>query len=236
MSLNLIQNLKFDERGLIPAVVQDDKTNEILMLAYMNAESLQQTLQTGETHFWSRSRNELWHKGGTSGNTQRVVDVRIDCDSDALIVRVNPDGPACHTGEQTCFFRDITQAVPAAPQQGVSLVNVESMEIGILLNNLYTLIAERKEEKPEGSYTTYLFNSGLDKILKKIGEESAETIIAAKNGSAKEMSAEISDLLYHLLVLMVERDVKLKDIQAELSSRVGRAADPKYTENSKPHQ
>ena len=235
MSVNLIQNIKFDDRGLIPAIVQHDKTNQILMLAYMNAESLAQTLQTGETHFWSRSRNELWHKGATSGNTQRVTDIRIDCDSDALIVRVDPDGPACHTGEQTCFFRDINQSEPvAAPSQpGVSLVNVETMELGILLNNLYTLIAERNEQRPEGSYTTYLFNSGLDKILKKIGEESAETIIAAKNGSQKEMSAEISDLLYHLLVLMVERDVKLKDIQTELKSRVGRSADLKYTESHK---
>ena len=234
MSANLIQNLKFDDRGLIPAIVQDDKTNEILMLAYMNSESLQQTLQTGETHFWSRSRNELWHKGATSGNTQRVTDIRIDCDSDALIVRVNPDGPACHTGEQTCFFRDASDANPiAVPQVGVSLVNVGSMELGILLNDLYKLITERKEERPEGSYTTYLFNSGLDKILKKIGEESTETIIAAKNGSKKEMSAEISDLLYHLLVMMVERDVNLTDILNELRHRVGRAADQKYSEGSK---
>lgn len=234
MSANLIQNLKFDDRGLIPAIVQDDKTNEILMLAYMNSESLQQTLQTGETYFWSRSRNELWHKGATSGNTQRVTDIRIDCDSDALIVRVNPDGPACHTGEQTCFFRDANDTSQiAAPVTGVSLVNVESMELGILLNDLYKLITERKEERPEGSYTTYLFNNGLDKILKKIGEESTETIIAAKNGSKKEMSAEISDLLYHLLVMMVERDVKLTDILVELKHRVGRAADQKYSEGSK---
>lgn len=234
MSVNLIQNLKFDERGLIPAVVQDHKTNEILMLAYMNAESLQQTLQTGETHFWSRSRNELWHKGATSGNTQRVMDIRIDCDSDALIVKVDPNGPACHTGEQTCFFRDASQTETiTTAQPGVSLVGVDSLELGIVLNNLYTLIAERNEQRPEGSYTTYLFNSGLDKILKKIGEESAETIIAAKNGSPKEMSSEISDLLYHLLVLMVERDVKLKDIQFELKSRVGRVADPKYSESQK---
>jgi phosphoribosyl-ATP pyrophosphohydrolase/phosphoribosyl-AMP cyclohydrolase len=234
MSANLIQNLKFDDRGLIPAVVQDDKTNEILMLAYMNSESLQRTLQTGETHFWSRSRNELWHKGETSGNTQRVTDIRIDCDSDALIVRVDPNGPACHTGEQTCFFRDVNQSAPiAVAQTGVSLVNVDSMELGILLNNLYKLISERKEERPEGSYTTYLFNSGLDKILKKIGEESTETIIAAKNGSKKEMSAEISDLLYHLMVMMVERDVRLTDILAELQHRVGRAADQKYSEGPK---
>jgi phosphoribosyl-ATP pyrophosphohydrolase/phosphoribosyl-AMP cyclohydrolase len=234
MSVNLIQNLKFDDRGLIPAVVQDDKSNEILMLAYMNSESLQKTLQTGETHFWSRSRNELWHKGATSGNTQRVTDIRIDCDSDALIVRVDPSGPACHTGEQTCFFREINEAAPiAVAPAGVSLVNVDSMELGILLNNLYTLISERKEERPEGSYTTYLFNSGLDKILKKIGEESTETIIAAKNGSKKEMSAEVSDLLYHLLVMMVERDVRLTDILAELQHRVGRAADQKYSEGPK---
>ena len=227
MDLPLIQDLKFDERGLIPAIVQDDRTNEILMLAYMNAESLQQTLRTGETHFWSRSRQQLWHKGGTSGHTQRVVDLRLDCDSDAIIVRVEPRGPACHTGEPSCFFRDVAEGAPApapAPAPGVSLVNVESMELGILLNHLYSLVAERKEQRPEGSYTSYLFNSGLDKILKKVGEESAETIIAAKNGATKELSAEIADLLYHLLVLMVEREVKLKDILAELKGRAGRAA------------
>jgi phosphoribosyl-AMP cyclohydrolase / phosphoribosyl-ATP pyrophosphohydrolase len=249
MTEALIHNLAFDDRGLITAIVQDDSTNEVLMAAYMNAESLAKTLQTGETWFWSRSRQELWHKGATSGNTQRVVDIRLDCDGDALLVRVDPRGPACHTGERTCFFQtaggagateersnveqrtgSISQERPdpkiEQPQTQVSLVNVAAMDLGILLQDLYNLIQERQDQRPEGSYTTYLFNSGLDKILKKVGEESAETIIAAKNTDLeegrKQLSAEISDLLYHLLVLMVEREVSLQDILNELNSRTGK--------------
>src|SRR5438046_426996 len=140
-----IQSLKFDERGLIPAIVQDSRTNEILTLAYMNAESLSRTLQTGETWFWSRSRQELWHKGETSGNFQHVVDIRIDCDGDALIVLVDPEGPACHLGEQTCFHRQIDDASNEAVQRGVSLVSPSSLELGILLDELYRLIEDRKE-------------------------------------------------------------------------------------------
>jgi len=222
------------------------------MVAHMNAESLSKTLQTGETWFWSRSRQEIWHKGATSGATQRVVDVRLDCDGDALIVRVNPNGPACHTGERSCFFRgaqDVEAAKSEHPvkskekdggkdgpilkrvESQVSLVNVAAMDLGIQLQDLFKLIQERKDQRPEGSYTSYLFNSGIDKILKKVGEESAETIIAAKNAGddegRKQLSSEISDLLYHLLVLMVERDVSLYDIAAELSARAGKAANPK---------
>jgi phosphoribosyl-AMP cyclohydrolase / phosphoribosyl-ATP pyrophosphohydrolase len=249
MTEALIHNLAFDDRGLITAIVQDDGTNEVLMVAYMNAESLAKTLQTGETWFWSRSRQELWHKGATSGNTQRVVDIRLDCDGDAVLVRVDPKGPACHTGERTCFFQttgsaggdeekshisnrtsSTSQERPEPKieqaQMQVSLVNVAAMDLGILLQDLYNLIQERQDQRPEGSYTTYLFNSGLDKILKKVGEESAETIIAAKNTDLeegrKQLSAEISDLLYHLLVLMVEREVSLQDILNELKDRSGR--------------
>ncbi len=237
MSESSIHNLKFDEQGLITTVVQDDDTNEVLTVAYMSAESLAKTLQTGETWFWSRSRQELWHKGATSGNTQHVVDIRLDCDGDALLVRVNPNGPACHTGERTCFYRSAgaqeqispegknESKLEPAPLQ-VSLVSVAAMDLGILLQDLYKLIQERKEQRPEGSYTTYLFNSGLDKILKKVGEETAETIIAAKNADAsdgkKQLLAEISDLLYHLLVLMVEREVSLQDILTELGNRAGK--------------
>jgi phosphoribosyl-ATP pyrophosphohydrolase/phosphoribosyl-AMP cyclohydrolase len=255
MSELLIQNLKFDDRGLITAVVQDNDSDEILMVAHMNAESLAKTLQTGETWFWSRSRQELWHKGATSGATQRVVDLRLDCDGDALLVRVNPQGPACHTGERSCFFRggqDVETAEPGKSEEPaklkekdrekdgpiltrvesqVSLVTVAAMDLGIQLQDLFKLIQERKDQRPEGSYTSYLFNSGLDKILKKVGEESAETIIAAKNAGdddgRKHLSSEISDLLYHLLVLMVERDVSLYDIAAELSARAGKAANQK---------
>jgi len=249
MSEALIHNIKFDEHELIPAIVQDDQTGEVLMLAYMNAESLGKTLQTGETWFWSRSRQELWHKGETSGHTQRVVDLRFDCDGDALIVRVNPQGPACHTGARSCFFRGPEEVEQSEFQPGadappprpiptgaqieraeaqLSVVDVSSMELGILLQDLYRLIQERKDQRPENSYTSYLFNSGLDKILKKVGEEAAETIIAAKNEAKKELSGEITDLLYHLLVLMVECDVSLRDIMTELGHRAGRPADPKY--------
>jgi phosphoribosyl-AMP cyclohydrolase / phosphoribosyl-ATP pyrophosphohydrolase len=239
MTEALIHNLAFDDRGLITAIVQDDSTNEVLMAAYMNAESLARTLQTGETWFWSRSRQELWHKGATSGNTQRVVDIRLDCDGDALLVRVDPNGPACHTGERTCFFQkespfsnfkaESSQPEPQPElkiEPAVSLVNVAAMDLGILLQDLYKLIQERNDQRPDGSYTTYLFNSGLDKILKKVGEEAAETIIAAKNTDReegrKQLSAEISDLLYHLLVLMVEREVSLQDILNVLNERTGK--------------
>ncbi len=222
------QNLKFDEQGLIPAVVQNSRTKEILTLAYMNVESLTRTLQTGQTWFWSRSRKELWHKGETSGNFQNVVDIRIDCDGDALVVLVAPEGPACHLGEDTCFHRQLQETEYQLLQKSVSLVNQSSLELGILLDELYRLIEDRKQKRPEGSYTTYLFNAGLDKILKKVGEESAETIIAAKNPSTQQMASEISDLLYHLLVLMSERDVRLEDIFNELKQRAGKAAERKY--------
>ena len=243
MAEELIHNLKFDEHGLLPAIVQDDESHEVLMVAYMNAESLARTLQTGETWFWSRSRQELWHKGATSGHTQQVVDLRLDCDGDALLVRVRPRGPACHTGERTCFYRGAAgrpvavapagkPAVMEASSPSLSLVNVAALDLGILLQDLYELIEERQRSRPENSYTTYLFNQGLDKILKKVGEESAETIIAAKNAEGPEghqqLSAEIGDLLYHLLVLMVEREVSLQDILTELSARTGRPAEAKY--------
>jgi len=194
--------IHFDERGLIPAVVQDASTREVLTLAYMNRESLARTLETKETWFWSRSRNELWHKGETSGNTQEVVQVALDCDADAIIVLVKPAGPACHTGAVSCF--DTVAQAPA---------------LGPLLDQLYELIQSRERERPSGSYTTYLFEEGLDKILKKVGEESAETIIAAKNDEDARLTAEAADLLYHLLVLLVARGVSLADIAQELASR-----------------
>jgi len=197
-----IKSLKFDERGLIPAIVQDARTREVLTLAYMNAESLARTIENGETWFWSRSRNELWHKGETSGNTQSVVALHSDCDRDAIVVLVNPAGPACHTGARSCFDTSL-------PDEDLSL----------LLNRLYALIESRERERPEGSYTTYLFNSGLDKILKKVGEESAETIIAAKNDDDTRLTAEVADLVYHLLVLLVARGVSLDQIREELESR-----------------
>jgi phosphoribosyl-ATP pyrophosphohydrolase/phosphoribosyl-AMP cyclohydrolase len=193
--------LRFDERGLIPAIVQDARTREVLTLAYMNRESVAKTIETRQTWFWSRSRNELWHKGETSGNTQEVVDLVADCDGDAIVVLVNPAGPACHTGARSCF--DLSP----------------SKDLGVLLAQLYELIETRQRERPEGSYTTYLFDKGIDKILKKVGEESAETIIAAKNDETKPLVAEVSDLIYHLLVLLVERGVSLDQIRDELAQR-----------------
>jgi phosphoribosyl-ATP pyrophosphohydrolase/phosphoribosyl-AMP cyclohydrolase len=236
--------LKFNEQGLLPAIIQDAASSEVLMLAWMNEESLRLTMESGETWFWSRSRQTLWHKGATSGHTQKVLEIVLDCDSDTLIVRVSPNGPACHTGARTCFFRSVEgEPVSLAPQSLIaappalqierpaaqlSVVDLPAMELGILLQDLFMLIQERRETRPENSYTSYLFNQGLDKILKKVGEEAAETIIAAKNEGTKELKAEITDLLYHLLVLMVERGVSLRDIMAELGQRAGRAASPKY--------
>lgn len=195
-----LKDIRFDPDGLVPAIVQDARTREVLTLAYMNAESLARTLESGETWFWSRSRNELWHKGETSGNTQQVVSLTTDCDNDAIVVLVNPAGPACHTGARSCF--DLEEA----PSSG-------------LLHELYELIKSREAERPQGSYTTYLFDKGLDKILKKVGEESAETIIAAKNDDPKQLVAETADLLYHLLVMLVARGVNLDDVRDELAQR-----------------
>jgi len=197
-----IKSLKFDERGLIPAIVQDARTREVLTLAYMNAESLARTVETGQTWFWSRSRNALWHKGETSGNTQSVVSVACDCDNDAIVVLVEPAGPACHTGARSCFD-----------------LKTEDEDLGLLLATLYELIESRERDRPEGSYTTYLFSQGLDKILKKVGEESAETIIAAKNEDGARLTSEVADLVYHLLVLLVARGVSLDEVREELAKR-----------------
>jgi phosphoribosyl-ATP pyrophosphohydrolase/phosphoribosyl-AMP cyclohydrolase len=199
-----IENLKFDEKGLIPAIVVDAVSKEVLTLAYMNKESLQITMEKKLTCFWSRSRNKLWLKGETSGNYQHVVSITADCDNDALVVLVEPDGPACHTGEKSCFFNPVFE-------------NDELKEFS--LNGLIKLIEGRKINKTEGSYTTYLFEKGLDKILKKVGEECTEVIIAAKANDKKETIYEIADLCYHTLVLMIEQGISLEDIHKELSSR-----------------
>ena len=194
--------IRFDECGLIPAIVQNAETREVLTLAYMNRESLARTIETKQTWFWSRSRQELWHKGATSGNTQDVVSLALDCDRDAIVVLVNPAGPACHTGAVSCFDTGTLQNA-----------------LGPLLDQLYGLIETRERDRPSGSYTTYLFEEGLDKILKKVGEESAETIIAAKNDDNTRLASETSDLIYHLLVLLVARGVSLKEIADELGRR-----------------
>ena len=209
-----IEDVRFDAAGLIPVVVQDARTRSVLTLAYMNAESLAKTFETNETWFWSRSRDRLWHKGETSGNTQRVIEVLLDCDRDALTVLVVPNGPACHTGAESCFHNEIqsSRAVETEPVSNPST-------LGEVLDNLYAVIESRKRERPGGSYTTYLFDQGLDKILKKVGEESAETIIAAKNDDPNALVKESSDLLYHLVVLLVERGLSLGEVRDELVSR-----------------
>ena len=199
-----LDKLKFDEKGLIPAIVTDAKTGEILTLAYMNKESLGITLEKGLTCFYSRSRQELWLKGETSGNYQHVVSITADCDLDALEVKVNKDGPACHTGAESCFFNELATS--------------EEVKPAFSMDGLYELLVGRKTQMPEGSYTTYLFSKGLDKILKKIGEESTEVIIGAKN-SREETVYEIADLAYHVMVLMVEMGISVDDIRDELASR-----------------
>lgn len=202
-------SIKYDEKGLIPAIIQDSRNNEILMMAYMNEESLAKTIESGYTWFFSRSRQQLWMKGETSGNTQKVEQILYDCDADTLLIKVKPAGPACHTGNYSCFYRDLKGELIDAP--GFDDANI--------LQELYGVILKRLEEMPEGSYTSYLFSEGIDKILKKVGEESAEVIIAAKNREKKEVVYETADLMYHLLVMMVEQGVKLQDVYAELRSR-----------------
>lgn len=217
-----IEDLKFDERGLIPAIVQDARTGEVLTLAYMNEESLRRTLAERETWFWSRSRAALWHKGETSGHTQRVIDVRPDCDGDALVVLVEPSGPACHTGARSCFSGEEVSYSKFDSQdqpQDTAGLSEKAQGLGDILESLYALVESRQQERPAGSYTTYLFDQGLDKILKKVGEESAEVIIAAKNGEGNQLVAETSDLIYHLVVMLVARGVTLDDVRDELARR-----------------
>ena len=199
-----VEELKFDVNGLIPAIVVDAKSGEVLTLAYMNRESLQITLEKGCTCFWSRSRQTLWLKGETSGNYQHVTSITADCDKDALVIKVEKDGPACHTGAESCFFQPV-------------YINEEKHEFS--LRGLYELLIGRKEEKPQGSYTTHLFEKGLDKILKKIGEECTEVIIAAKAQDKKETIYEIADLAYHVMVMMVENGITLDEVRDELASR-----------------
>ena len=196
--------LKFDEKGLIPAIVQDHYTKEVLTLAYMNAESLAITIDERRTCFWSRSRQELWRKGDTSGAVQHVVSITADCDKDALVVEVVKDGPACHTGAESCFFNDL-------------YISDELKQFSY--EGLYNLIAGRKTDPKEGSYTTYLFEKGMDKILKKVGEECTEVIIGAAKGDKAETVYEIADLCYHVMVLMVQMGITVEDITRELEKR-----------------
>lgn len=199
-----IDELKFDEKGLIPAVVVDSVSKKVLTVAYMNKESLKISMEKECTCFWSRSRQELWLKGETSGNYQHIVSITADCDNDALVVVVEKDGPACHLGTDSCFTKPVFQ-------------NDERHEFS--LNNLYEMLEGRKIEKPEGSYTTYLFEKGIDKILKKVGEECTEVIIAGKANDKAETVYELADLAYHAMVLMVQMGITVEDVHKELASR-----------------
>jgi phosphoribosyl-AMP cyclohydrolase / phosphoribosyl-ATP pyrophosphohydrolase len=205
------EKLNFDENGLIPAVVQDYQSKEVLTVAYMNEKSLEKTVEIGETVFFSRSRKKLWHKGETSGNTQKVKSIRYDCDQDALVILVEPNGPACHTGKYSCFSETLYSA-----DENKDEPNRDRYAI---LNELQEIIAQREHEMPEEAYTTYLFANGVDKILKKVGEEAGEVIIAAKNRDPQELKWEVSDFFYHILVLLQEQKVPLDDILATLKER-----------------
>lgn len=249
--MNIIETARFDANGLIPAIVQDTRTDEVLMLAYMNKESLKKTVQTGKAHYYSRSRKKLWLKGETSGNFQEVRSISIDCDGDALLLKVEQTGQACHTGHYSCFFTRFgidgikegtgiptvngTGYLPAceagsgisegpAPVHASGHAPASTVEPGLaagpeVLGEVFDVIADRLTHPKEGSYTNYLLGKGLDKILKKIGEEACEVIIASKNGSTGEISSEIADLLYHVMVLLAERGMSLNDVYVELVRR-----------------
>lgn len=215
------EQIEFDERGLVPVVAQDAATGEVLMLAWATAEALRLSAETGRAHYWSRSRGELWRKGDTSGNEQEVVEIRVDCDADAVLYRIRQTGPACHTGERSCFFRAVEgDGLAQAGDPRPVMARVEE------------IIAERHAGRPEGSYTTYLFEQGVDKILKKVGEEATETVIAAKNGDAAEMASETADLLFHLLVLWRAQGLPFGMVYSELERRFGAAPRPGSTKAS----
>ena len=217
-------DFKFNQQGLMPAIVQDYQTKDVLMVAYVNEESLNLSLEREETVFYSRSRQEIWHKGETSGNTQQIKEIYYDCDQDTILFMVDPAGPACHTGRISCFYRKIAEQSEVKTekineiQEDAQKIEAE-FETKKVIDFLYKLILSRKEEMPEESYTTYLFEEGIDKILKKVGEESAEVIIASKNEPDKELVYETADLVYHMLVLLAERGITPDQIRAELKKR-----------------
>jgi phosphoribosyl-ATP pyrophosphohydrolase/phosphoribosyl-AMP cyclohydrolase len=209
--VNRLEEIRFDERGLVPVVAQDATTNAVLTLAYANREALEKTLASGEAHYYSRSREELWRKGATSGNTQRVVEVRLDCDADALLYRIEPRGPACHTGEESCFFTTVEGAgIEAGDGDG---------SLGTMMDVLAGTIAQRHREMPEGSYTAKLLVEGVERVAQKVGEEAVEVVVAALAG--ERLAEEAADLAYHLLVLLEERDVGTGEVARVLRDRHG---------------
>jgi phosphoribosyl-ATP pyrophosphohydrolase/phosphoribosyl-AMP cyclohydrolase len=206
--------VKFDQNGLVPVIAQDEATGDVLTLAYANSEALQKTLSSGEAHYYSRSRSELWRKGATSGNTQRVVEVKLDCDGDALLYRVEPRGPACHTGQNSCFFTSL-----AGEGVGVAPAGDSSVPFGTMVEHLAGTIAQRHREMPEGSYTASLIQGGKERLAQKVGEEAVEVVVAAL--SDERLPGEAADLLYHLLVLLEERGVGIEDVARVLHERHG---------------
>ncbi|MGG3870974.1 MULTISPECIES: bifunctional phosphoribosyl-AMP cyclohydrolase/phosphoribosyl-ATP diphosphatase HisIE [Brevibacillus] len=207
----IIEQLRFDDQGLVPVIIQHALTKEVLTLAYMNKEALEKTYETNETWLWSRSRQELWNKGATSGNRQKLISISADCDGDALLLKVLPAGPACHTGSYSCFSRE--------DEAGESAEGSSENNHFFILKELEALIATRQKEMPVGAYTTYLFEKGIDKILKKVGEEAAEVLLAAKNRNQDELRYEMADLFYHLLVLLREQNLPLEQVLLELQNR-----------------
>ena len=219
MVVDFLDKLKWDNDGLLPAIVQDDLTEEVLMLAYMNKESLERSLELGEAVYFSRSRQALWHKGETSGHFQRIKKIFYDCDRDTILLRVEQIGVACHEGDKSCFHYDLTSLRDSGSDLRVEAKDNSGILFGKRIAGLESVIADRFEKRPEGAYTTYLFEKGIDKILKKVGEETAEVIIGAKNEGKSEVVYEASDLFYHLLVLFKEKGVSINDIEAELANR-----------------
>lgn len=211
----LWDEIKFDKSGLIPAIIQDSETLEVLMVAYMNEEALKLSLETGKTHFWSRSRQKIWMKGESSGHVQEIVDISLDCDGDALLFKVKQVNAACHTGNRSCFYRQVDK-------KDLNLKEIDNKvnkDKAAILQEVYDIIVDRKNNPQEGSYTNYLFEKGIDKILKKVGEEAAEVIIAAKNRVEEEVIYELADLLYHLMVMLVEQGIELDKVYDELHKR-----------------
>jgi len=208
--------MRWNAQGLVPAIVQHADTGQVLMLAYMNAIALERTLQSGETWFWSRSRQELWHKGGSSGHTQRVLAIHYDCDADALLVQVEPRGPACHTGQESCFYRRL----PGSPQEAPGAV-LEKRPAEPILDRLWATIQERKAQPRAGSYTCSLLAAGEPRILRKVGEEAVEVIIAAQSEGDARLVSELADLIYHVLVLLTARDLSWEDVLQALARRGG---------------
>lgn len=216
--MTIMDEIQFDAHGLVPAVVQEVGSGQVLMLAYMNREALEKTVKQQEAWYFSRSRQQLWHKGETSGHVQRVREISYDCDADAVLLQVEQTGPACHTGHHSCFYRNAAGEEQAAPEQEMAAVYGHPAGPGII-HELYQVILDRQRKLPEGSYTTYLFTKGLDKICKKVGEEASEVIIAAKNKDKDEIIYEVSDLIYHLLVLGAQAGVTPQDIYTQLKAR-----------------